>query len=135
LMRKPVIFWSHAWPRAGMHARTRSLRLLMWRLADVKTVYTVRQMFELRQAVTGDIFPACNAIYSKKLLCRRQRMMRNRFVYVGRLVEDKKVALLIDACGILTRQGIECGLDVVGAGPELERLRSLVDSLGIADNV
>jgi glycosyltransferase involved in cell wall biosynthesis len=56
-------------------------------------------------------------------------------VYLGRLIDEKRVELLIDAVAILARPdpGIRCV--VIGDGPERARLESLTARLAITDNV
>lgn len=55
----------------------------------------------------------------------------NRFVYVGRLWEHKRLALTIEALSLLP-EGI---LDVIGVGPELENLQSFARHLGVEERV
>ncbi|MCP1393297.1 MAG: glycosyltransferase family 4 protein, partial [Methanothrix harundinacea] len=56
-------------------------------------------------------------------------------VYVGRLSEHKRVDLLIEAVSLAREvmPDIRCG--VIGDGPEMERLRRLVEDLQIEENV
>jgi glycogen(starch) synthase len=56
-------------------------------------------------------------------------------LFVGRLVSDKGVDLLLDALGLLAADGITPRLAVVGEGPELPRLEAQARHLGIADRV
>ncbi|MCA9064652.1 MAG: glycosyltransferase family 4 protein [Planctomycetaceae bacterium] len=59
-----------------------------------------------------------------------------RLIHVGRLVEWKRVDLLIRCVATLRRTGFpETELAIVGYGPCEEELRSLADELGIADAV
>ena len=48
-----------------------------------------------------------------------------KLIFVGRLVSDKGVDLLLRALGIMRREGLEPELTVVGAGPEAENLSAL----------
>ncbi|HSK77243.1 MAG TPA: glycosyltransferase family 4 protein [Thermoanaerobaculia bacterium] len=56
-------------------------------------------------------------------------------LFVGRLVSDKGVDLLLDALALLSREGLEPRLTVVGEGPEAPRLREQAGRLGIAGRV
>lgn len=56
-------------------------------------------------------------------------------LFVGRLVSDKGVDLLLDALALLGREGLEPRLTVVGEGPEAPRLREQAERLGIAARV
>jgi glycosyltransferase involved in cell wall biosynthesis len=57
------------------------------------------------------------------------------FVFVGRLVSDKGVDLLLEAMGMLKRQGFTPSLSIVGSGPEREKLQTLALRLGLQDQV
>jgi len=56
-------------------------------------------------------------------------------VFLGRLVSDKGMDVLLDALAILDREGIAPRLTVVGDGPERPRLAAQAERLGIAGRV
>ncbi len=56
-------------------------------------------------------------------------------VAVGRLVEKKGFADLIEACHRLVAAGRSFRCEIIGAGPEEERLRRQVEHLGLGDTV
>ncbi len=60
---------------------------------------------------------------------------RVRFVYVGRLVEEKGVELLIDAAAMLARESQQFEVVLVGDGPERQRLEQHALTRGSADLV
>lgn len=53
------------------------------------------------------------------------------FLFVGRLIDDKNVAVLLEALAGVPH----CTLSIVGDGPERERLVAQADQLGINDRV
>lgn len=55
--------------------------------------------------------------------------------FLGRLVSDKGVDLLLEALAMLAREGLEPRLSVIGDGPELPRLREQAQRLGIERQV
>lgn len=55
--------------------------------------------------------------------------------FVGRLVWEKGVDVLLDAVHLLAQQGYACHLLICGSGPERVRLERRVHELGIADLV
>jgi glycosyltransferase involved in cell wall biosynthesis len=55
--------------------------------------------------------------------------------FVGRLVSDKGVDVLLDALALLAREGLEPRLTVVGDGPEAPRLREQARQLGLDGRV
>lgn len=57
------------------------------------------------------------------------------FVAVGRLVAEKRVDLVLRALGGLCRSGLDCGLVVLGDGPERARLTALAGALGLSGRV
>jgi glycogen synthase len=58
-----------------------------------------------------------------------------RFVYVGRLVSTKGVHLLLDAAHQLQKRGLVFRIQIIGDGPERERLEAQAQRLGLQDNV
>lgn len=56
-------------------------------------------------------------------------------IYVGRLIEHKRVVDLLDAIGLLADAGTTLSCAVVGVGPERERLEHRAHELGISDRV
>lgn len=56
-------------------------------------------------------------------------------VFLGRLVSDKGVHLLLDALANLKLQGLLPKLTIIGDGPELNRLKGQTDALGISGQV
>jgi glycogen(starch) synthase len=55
--------------------------------------------------------------------------------FVGRLVSDKGIDLLLEALALLAAEGLRPGLAVVGEGPEEPRLREQAARLGIAGQI
>lgn len=58
-----------------------------------------------------------------------------RIVTVGRLVEKKGFAVLIDACALLARGGVSFHCEIIGSGPEEAQLRARIDQLGLSNCV
>ena len=50
----------------------------------------------------------------------------NRIVFIGRLIPDKKLHLLIEAISILANEELKLNVILVGDGPEKEKLKKLV---------
>ena len=61
---------------------------------------------------------------------------REGVAFVGRLVSDKGVDLLIEACGAVGRKGIDLGpISIIGTGPEAENLKRQAKDLGLSDQI
>ena len=56
-------------------------------------------------------------------------------IYVGRLVSDKGVDLLIEALSILAKEGMQTQLTITGDGPDRAKLEEQVVDLGLAGSV
>ena len=56
-------------------------------------------------------------------------------VFVGRLVGDKGLDVLLQALVVLKARGLAPGLTVIGRGPDEEQLRALATALGISEQV
>ncbi len=56
-------------------------------------------------------------------------------LYVGRLVKDKNIDVLIKAISILAKKNKKISCLIIGHGPEKERLRSLIEQLKLQQNI
>jgi glycosyltransferase involved in cell wall biosynthesis len=74
--------------------------------------------------------------YRDHIFRRRPEVARTRdLVFVGRLVSDKGVDVLLHALAILKNRGMVPGLSVIGRGPDEGLLRNLAVTLGVAGQV
>lgn len=53
------------------------------------------------------------------------------FIYIGRLIEDKEVDVLIKAFAAAEKSNADCGLTIIGDGPEKKNLEKLSELLQI----
>ena len=145
LSRTPLVvtwheFWGEHWlsylPRRPFVARVarrmeRSGRHIGDRLVPV-SAYTARRMGlsedDPRVRIVGNGVPI-DAIQAA------QRQPKVDVIYLGRLIDEKRVDLLLHAIAWLRRHrpGV-CGL-IVGEGPERAALEALASSLGLGDRV
>jgi glycosyltransferase involved in cell wall biosynthesis len=58
-----------------------------------------------------------------------------RFAYVGRLVAEKGLTVLLNAAAILRNEGYEFEILLIGDGPERPRLERILDEAGLRDVV
>jgi glycosyltransferase involved in cell wall biosynthesis len=74
--------------------------------------------------------------YEKDDFCRFRNEPKTRdIVFVGRLVSDKGVDLLVRALSALKSSGLKPSLTIVGEGPERSALQDLSVQLGVNDRV
>lgn len=130
LRRKPIIFWGHAWPRKGKDHPTDKLRQVMRKLADVIIVYTETDKTDLQQRMPNQkIVVAPNSIYQKAKMGFAQSKVRTDFIYVGRHVTSKKVAIAIEAYARILGEVPEGKLVLVGTGPQSDSLKEMAAKL------
>jgi glycosyltransferase involved in cell wall biosynthesis len=121
-LRRPSIIWGHAWPRRGPAARTDLIRHLMRRVATAILVYTETEVSELRRRMPNAIVVAApNALYPVSAQPEDPAADAHSavdFVFVGRLVDEKKPRLLLEAFLLaLDNLPRETRLVFVGEGP------------------
>ncbi|WP_043426642.1 glycosyltransferase [Curvibacter lanceolatus] len=137
ILAKRTILWGHAWSRIGGSGVL--LRKLISRLASGLIVYTETQRQEALEAnLNRLIWAAPNSLYREKdiLMQSNSGFPRNNFIYVGRLVEDKKPELMIRAFSKFKENVTSsCSLSVVGAGPQMPYLKNLVRELNLSADV
>jgi glycosyltransferase involved in cell wall biosynthesis len=89
-------------------------------------------------AVKNDLPPSTVVIgsaYDDSLFVPLPRERGKDLVFVGRLVSEKGVDLLLRALAELSACGVRPTLTVVGDGPEEDRLRRTCDENGLSDRV
>lgn len=134
LRSKRTLLWGHAWSRSGPNARSEPARRVMRWLSSGIIVYSSAQAQQLAAVMTArHIFVAPNAMY-------RANDMRpveggagpaDSFVYVGRLVRDKRPDLLVRGFR-MARPYLPHGtrLVIVGDGPLRSELEAEAADLG-----
>lgn len=134
---KRTLVWGHLHPRAGAEAKSAKVRRLMRRMAHGTVLYGYDGVLAARRELPEQpIWVAPNSLYPADLMMPALlEASESRFLYVGRLVSSKKVELAVEAIAVAKNEGRTYFLDVVGAGPDEERLRAMVDALKISDRV
>lgn len=65
--------------------------------------------------------------------CAKSDSQPQHFAYVGRLVEEKGLHLLIEAVKIIREQGLHCRVSLIGDGMLKEHLSKMIESLNLQD--
>lgn len=128
VVRRPWVVAHHTWiPRDGLAARLK--RRVLRHASHIAVSKAVAQSLPVPCAVVpnpyaDDVFMPVDGV---------QRT--GELVFLGRLVSDKGVHILLDALALLARRGKRVQLSVVGEGPEEPALREQVNALGLGDQV
>lgn len=128
LLRRPWVVAHHTWiPAEGLAGRLKRFAL---RYASNIAV---------SQAVADNLQQPCKVVpnpYADDVFKLVEGVERDKeLVFVGRLVSDKGVNVLLDALGMLALRGRRPRLTVIGDGPELATLKLQAVSLGIEEQV
>lgn len=136
MLKRKTILWGHAWGRNGQDNR---LRRLLRRLADVLLVYTYSQQCQLQECRNGTplVVAAPNALLRKSdMEVVGGADSRMAFVYVGRLVDDKKPELLLQAFAKARHEmPATVRLTIGGSGPLFADLLKLSVDLDVREQV
>ncbi len=98
-------------------------------------------VYDSAPSATAHVVPFFASVLNSAHIARartaaqRRRRAISRILYVGRLTEQKNVAILIRALAMLRHEGVAVECVVVGDGPERSALLSEVQSLGVGDQV
>lgn len=152
LTGKRVLMWTHGFLRNEKGAKG-FIRKVFYRLADGLLLYHDRGKEILIQK--GFHPEKLHVIYNSldyetqvkirttisqedKAACRR-RLFKNPdlpiLLFIGRLIPQKKLPMLIEAAKRLDDNGRTCNVLIVGDGVEKESLCQYIQQLGLADNV
>lgn len=130
--RKPVIITIQTWIRS-------SSGKIRWIDRLKKTLlHRANSVVAISESVRKKTFPSATVIpnsYDDTVFKIQRGITRQRdFIFVGRLVSDKGVDLLLKAFSALPGDRRHT-LTVVGTGPEEARLRMMAESLGVCERV
>ncbi|MEK6720147.1 MAG: glycosyltransferase family 4 protein [Chloroflexota bacterium] len=135
-------FWGEHWttylPDRPLVARiARLLEAGARPLADHQiavSTFTARRLARGRRA-SRPIDVVGNGVDLAMMAPRRQRARGADVLFVGRLIDEKRVDLLIRAVGALAGRFPDVRCVIAGDGPERLRLTELATELGVADRV
>ena len=128
LMRKRAIVTHQTWlrdDRGGIGWNNRIKRALLRFVTNVAISEAIRDDINVPACVIGNPYDAKTFRLIPNIA--RHKM----FVFVGRLVSDKGVDVLLQALRVLRDDGLQPDLTIIGAGPEEGNLRRLTSDLGL----
>jgi glycogen synthase len=131
LRRKIVVTHQGSYCRSpsGIDLAQRVKLALANRLPSVAISHAVAQCF----CTNSTIIP--NPYDSRTFEVRSTSSVRSGLAFVGRLVSEKGVDLLLESLARLVSLGLRPRLTIVGSGPEERSLRELCDKLSSRDQV
>ena len=151
-MKFKLVLWSLGYDHlTGFHPDkklTHRIRLYLSQKADAVIFYWDygKEVVEKYSKKTSHYFVAQNTIDTKMHFAFKEKfdlngkgMLKDElgikekyvFIYVGRLIEDKEVDMLVKAYGILQDKIPDSRLIIIGDGPEKSTLEKLSDELKI----
>lgn len=130
--RKPLLIAHHGWyvHAGGMLGWQDRLKLFITHFStNISVSQAVAQQLPSPSTVIAnpyrdDLFKIDNKVSRDKDL-----------VYLGRLVSDKGISVLINALKMLKEVGLAPRLTIVGAGPEEQNLSNMIAAYGLQHNV
>ncbi len=87
------------------------------------------------RASVGCDGPVIHDLYDCETFRNLEQRRERELVFLGRLVSDKGVDVLLDALSELKRQGITPLLTIIGDGPERADIERRIDRLGLESQV
>jgi glycogen synthase len=128
LLRKPTVVAHQTWLQnvyGGIGWQNRLKQALLRFVSNVAISKAVADRLSSHFLVVGNP-------YDDRVFRLMPEIARDKtIVFVGRLVSDKGVDLLLQALKLLQRDGFSPDLTIVGSGPEETRLRKLSADLGL----
>jgi len=132
LIPKPLVVTHQTWYLSldgGMNWQNR-LKHFVTRLAT-----NISASYALAESIPAPSTVIPNS-YREDIFYEMPEILRNQeLVFLGRLVSDKGVNLLIEALAHLRSRGLTPKLTIIGSGPEESKLRQQVQDLEIAEQV
>jgi len=128
ILRKPTVVVHQTWlqnTRGGVGWHNRIKQILLRFVTNVAISKAVADGINAHSAVIGNP-------YDDQIFRLMPDVTRNRdLVFVGRLVSDKGVDLLLRALELLQNDNLLPGLTIIGSGPDENNLRRLTTELGL----
>jgi glycosyltransferase involved in cell wall biosynthesis len=132
LIRRRWIVIHHTWIRQPMGGLSLSSMLKLAVLPAAESICVSSALADALP-VGARVIPNC---YDDEVFRGGKANKPSRdVIFVGRLVPDKGVDLLLEAIRALARDGLRPGVTVVGTGPEEASLRALSSRLGLESQV
>jgi len=139
LLNKKTFLWGHAWARSGRKSKSELLRYALKLICSGIITYTKKEAAEIQQQLPKKkIYTAANALFFSEQL-KPTHINSNKidnFIYVGRLVEEKKIMLLIKAFHLaIPNISEETQLLVIGNGDVFNSIKRYIDENNVFNRI
>jgi glycogen synthase len=131
-VRRPLFITHQTWIADPQGRVDWSARLKLFALRFGRSIaisHAIARQLPIPAVVIGN--PYDNATFKNLRRADRDRDL----IYVGRLVSDKGIDLLVDALSILRESGVQTQLTIIGDGPERPALENKVRDLKLQSSV
>jgi glycosyltransferase involved in cell wall biosynthesis len=131
-VRKPWVIAHHTWlarPDGTLAAADRFKRAILRRAVNISISPAIARSLAVPSRVIPDPYDA------EIFYLDAQQPRARELIFVGRLVSDKGVDILLNALALLAKDGKRPRLSVAGDGPERPKLVALARELGVSDQV
>lgn len=136
IFRRPLVSAVHISVEAGYNDKFGVFKkiklLILKRIAVIAPSHYLAMTQPFSATVIPNAFDATSFHFESSPLAIRNP---DRIAFVGRLIPEKGLDVLLEAMTKCKVAGKEFSLEVIGDGPALESSRSLADRLGLGDKV
>lgn len=132
ILKRPWVVAHHTWirPRRGLRGLVHRAKHYVLRYADcISASKALQESFDTPSVVIENMYN--DAVFNADDTVTRDREL----VFVGRLVSDKGLDVLLRAMAVLKQAGEGLKCTVIGAGPEREKSAVLAQELGVDEEV
>ena len=132
-LRKPIVITHHGSycrPPTGMDLAQRLKHAIVERTTSVAISRAVAACFKTNSVVIHNPYDArqfAGAASDPK--------RPGDLIFLGRLVTEKGIDVLLQALALLQSRGFSPGLTIVGSGPELSAMQQMAEKLGLREHV
>jgi glycosyltransferase involved in cell wall biosynthesis len=132
VMRRPLVGVHHGFYLLRSERKPWRERMKVWIARHWTHNICVSQAVHRSIGAEGSVIPN---LYDNSRFRLLDRMRNKELLFVGRLVSEKGVHVLLDSLSELARRGITPSLTIIGDGPERSKIQQQIQRLGLETQV